>query len=317
MARPVHMVGEAALDERTHESWGNVRERGEELGMRSAKVKVLTAAAALIVMGGLCSTASAGSIFLTGHDPDFHAQLDSGAQNLLAKALNYVTVGTYNTTGTKFLWVESRISPPGGHLIGEDGLAAIGLTLGTHYDRADGAEFASVDLSQYTAIAIASSFGGLLTRTELDALIARSADIKTFINAGGGLFASSERDGQGADLLGVNPDVFGYLPVIVTSQGNSGPYTVTPYGSATFGLTNGDLNSPTHNSFGLVGGLNVVDTDATGAAVTLAGNVNIGGGGFTAAVPLPSSFFLGLVGGLVVVGLGTGRRRKSGDDTCC
>lgn len=81
--------------------------------------------------------------------------------------------------------MESRRSTPGGHLTGESSLGILGLTLGTHYDRANGSELAGVDFSIYEAIAIASSFGGKLTRAELDALIARSADIKNFINAGG------------------------------------------------------------------------------------------------------------------------------------
>ena len=126
---------------------------------------------------GIVPVVSAGPVFLTGHDPDFHAQGSAGAKNLLNIALSFVTGGTYNLNdGNKFLWVESRIgdpglpSLPGGHLIGENGLGAIGLTLGTHYDRANAAELPTVNFSNYTAIAIASSFGGLLRRVELDEL---------------------------------------------------------------------------------------------------------------------------------------------------
>ncbi len=120
--------------------------------------------------------AGAGPIFLTGHDPDFHAQSSPGAKNLLREGLNFVTGGTFDDgAATKFLWVESRISPPAGHLIGEAGLNSIGLILGTNYDRVNAAELATVNFSNYTAIAIASSFGGLLGQAELNGLIARKA----------------------------------------------------------------------------------------------------------------------------------------------
>jgi len=99
---------------------------------------------------------------------------------------------------------------------------------------------------------------------------------------------------RGDDLLvsgaTTPPDLFGYLPVTVTSIGASAPFIVTPFGS-TLGLVNSDLNSPTHNSFGLVGGLDVVDTDMAGNATTLAGIVMVNGGGFT-PVPEPATLLL-------------------------
>ena len=93
-----------------------------------------------------------------------------------------------------------------------------------------------------------------MSAAELTWLVARAADIKTFINNGGGLFASAECYPCGADLAGNAANLFAYLPVTVTSIGANAPFTVTPYGQ-TLGLTGADLNDPTHNSFGLVGGL--------------------------------------------------------------
>jgi hypothetical protein len=268
----------------------------------------------------MSSVTWAGPVFLTGHDPDFHAQGEAGAQRLLTSGLAFVTGGTYvagntfagaSTLGSgKFLWVESNIGIPGGHRRGENGLISIGLTAGTDYDSVNAAGFTALaDFSAYSAIGIASSFGGLLTRAELDALILRSGDIGDFINFGGGLFASSECFPCGANLLAGSdaPDLFGYLPIDVTSIGANAPFTVTAAGAAApFSLTNADLNSPTHNSFGLTGGLTIIDTDSQGNATTLAGDVLIDDGGF---VPVPEPGTLGLfLAGLFGLAL---RRKKA------
>ena len=261
-------------------------------------MKFTRLAAVVACMAALSVTAQAGPVFLTGHDPDFHAQGSTGAQNLLRAGLSYVTGGTFDDgAATKFLWVESRIATPSGHLIGENGLVALGLTLGTNYDRVNAAEFATINLSNYTAIAIASAFGGLLTRAELDALIARKTDIQTFINGGRGLLALAEcfpvlGGVCGANLLdGATPPVpFGYLPISVGSIPNSGSFTVTAFGAG-LGLTNGDVNDPTHNSFAGTGGLNVVDVDGLGSPTTLAGVVLVRDGGFD-PVPAPAALTL-------------------------
>lgn len=274
------------------------------------KTTRLLAAAALAGLAfAMATPASAGAIFLTGHDPDFHAQDSVHAQHLLNAGLGYVTSGAYTDSTRKFLWVESFSAPTGGHRVGEKGLEAIGLTLGTQFDWVDAAGLASVDLSQYEAIAIASSFGGMLTRAELDGLIARKADIAAFVNSGGGLMALAECAPQSTfcldDNLGSNPNLFGYLPVTVSSVDTQSPYGLTAAGQAMFpGLTDDDMNDPTHNSFGAVGGLTVVDTDANGIATTLAGVVQISDTGF---VPEPGSMALAALGLLAAAGV----RRKA------
>ncbi len=272
------------------------------------------AVACAVAFSLVAGTAHAGPIFLTGHDPDFHTQTNgaaSGAGNFLTVGLNYAMGGLLNDNVHKFLWVESALSPSGGHVTGFNSLPLIGLTVGQDYDVVNAAGLATANLSNYTAIAVASSFGGMLTSAELNELIARSADIATFINAGGGLFASSECEPTSGSCLAdtlaaAHGALFGFLPISVSSVPTTTPYTLTAFG-ATLGFSvagQGYINECcTHNSFGLVGGLNVVDYDPNGLATPLAGVANVGPGGFTPPVPEPGTMTL------LGLGLAVGARR--------
>ena len=73
------------------------------------------------------STAKAGSIFLTGHDPDFHSLSSfsdpTGPRKINTTAIGYILDPGFNAFAAqgvnKFLFVESSISTPARHRIGK------------------------------------------------------------------------------------------------------------------------------------------------------------------------------------------------------
>ena len=263
-----------------------------------AAAAIVAAVSALVLAAG---SAQAGPVFLTGHDPDFHAQGQASGVNEEVVALNFVTGGTYAGGVTKFLFVESNLPATSGHLVGMNSLTgALGLTAGVNFDQVNAAGLASVNFNNYSAIVVASTFGGMLTDAEITELVARKADIASFVNAGGGLAAFAECGVSfgNCDASNVNAStpLFGFVPIGVSSVSTTAPYNVTPFG-ASLGLTNADVDDCcTHNSFAAAAGLNVVDFDQLGVPTTLAGIVKITDGGFTPGVPEPSTWAMLMVG---------------------
>lgn len=228
-----------------------------------------------------------GSIFLTGHDPDFHASLGgnlAGARHINNVAINFVMDPGFNpfvAGAPKFLFVESRIPTPGGHTIGKNGIVASGYVEGVNFDHAD-ASTLNAAINQlglpggYSAIVIASDFGGLLTQAELNILNGRQASIANFLNAGGGLYAMSESN-SGAHLT-PGGGQYAYIPTIVTAvnvdQSEVGN-TVTPFG-ASLGLTAADVNgNASHAVFTGINGFSIVDQDASGRILSIAGRERV------------------------------------------
>jgi hypothetical protein len=231
--------------------------------------------------------ALAGSIFLTGHDPDFHASLGGnfvGARNINNVAINYVRDAGFNpfvASAPKFLFVESRIAPPAGHTVGKNGIVASGYVEGVDFDHHD-ASTLNAALNQlgtpggYSAIVIASDFGGILTQNELNILNGRQADIANFLNLGGGLYAMAESN-SGAGLT-PGGGQYAFIPTIVSSvnvdQSESG-FTVSPLGAA-LGLTDADVNgNASHVVFTGINGFTPVDYDGQGRILSIAGREQV------------------------------------------
>lgn len=268
-------------------------------------------------------TATAGSIFLTGHDPDFHASnaagtaVDSiGAVHINQIAIDYILDPSFNLVAssgvTKFLFVESSRTPPGGHRVGKNGIIQSGFVEGVDFDHHDASTLnAALDGlgTTYAGIVVASDFGGLLSQAELDILNSRSVDIVDFLNVdNGGLYAMAE----GNNGAGLTPGggFFGFLPFVVSTTGKNqseAGTTVTAFGAA-LGLTNSDVSSNfSHNIFDDDFGMNIVDVDRSGQILSLATrsviDPNLG------VVPVPAAAWLFATALIGLVGFG--KRRKA------
>ena len=261
-------------------------------------------------------TATAGSIFLTGHDPDFHASnaagtaVDSiGAVHINQIAIDYILDPSFNLVAssgvTKFLFVESSRTPPGGHRVGKNGIIQSGFVEGVDFDHHDASTLnAALDGlgTTYAGIVVASDFGGLLSQAELDILNSRSVDIVDFLNA----------MAEGNNGAGLTPGggFFGFLPFVVSTTGKNqseAGTTVTAFGAA-LGLTNSDVSSNfSHNIFDDDFGMNIVDVDRSGQILSLATrsviDPNLG------VVPVPAAAWLFATALIGLVGFG--KRRKA------
>jgi PEP-CTERM motif len=266
--------------------------------LRISNALACIAVLATLLVGAV--RAEAGAIFLTGHDPDFHAVLGgntTGARAINTTAIEYIMDPLFNPYGSlPFIFVESNLPPPGGHTFGEAGIVVSGYTTGVDYVNHDALTLNTALNglgTLYGGIVVASDFGGDLRQAELDILNARSADIISFLNSGGGLYAMAESN-NGAGLT-PGGGHFGFLPFIVTSTGfdqSEVGITVTAFG-ASLGLTNADVNgNASHNIFTGTGGMQVVDRDQFGNILTLATRSVIDNGGVVSTVPEPATLLL-------------------------
>ena len=199
-----------------------------------------------------------GSVFITGHDPDYHSQDPScsgeGAKRLLTVAIDYAT----NKSAKPLLVVYP--DAPDTSDAHRDSIAGL-REVTTNFDQMNASDFRIADLTpyEYSAIFVPSDFGGELTQEELDALNDRTKDIRRYVNAGGGLIALAESNG--GDGLTTGGGHYEFVPGSVksTAAGHKFGDKVTAFG-ADLGLTNDDVTcNYSHNYFETTAGMNVVD----------------------------------------------------------
>lgn len=233
-----------------------------------------------------------GGIFVTGHDPDYHASAggnNAGAEHIIQHAIAYVTNNNNNNTSNlKILLVtDLRNSTGPGYSDPRLGMNAAGFTKFDVADYGSGTpgtlDLHKVNFTSYDVVVVASSFGGWLRQDELKILNNRSADLISYINKGGGLVAFAEPSYRfvgwnvSSFYPGNNTDTtltFGFIPFVVSETPLGQPeegFKVTEFGASELGLNDSDVNGNfAHNIFTNTGGMNIVDVDAAGNAVSLA-----------------------------------------------
>ena len=256
--------------------------------------------------------ASAGSIFITGHDPIWHSGIGgnfTGARNLARTGIQFARAGS----PLPFLFIESNDPVPSGNAY-----TLPFLTTALSYLPGDFVHMNATGLSalpdfraaldSYSAIVVASDHGGMLSADELAFLNAHSADIIDYINDGGGLYAEAESNATG--MIGSTP-TFGFLPFLVSStsfQTAESGNTVTAFG-ASLGLVNTDVNGNfSHNFFSSTGGMTPVDLYNGNPQMPL--TLAFRGPITPTGVPEPSTFVL-LTAGLLAAGLRRQRQSRS------
>jgi hypothetical protein len=177
----------------------------------------------------------AGGIFITGHDPDYHAIRgnNQGSINIIRRAVEYVT---FNAASPSMLLVTDVENPGGDQVDSRLGLAAAGYS----FDVADYGsgepgilDLALINFSDYEVVVIASSYGGWLRQRELDILLARSGEVLDYINGGGGLVAFSESGPRAGDIPLTAP--YKYIPFVISINGRYASSANIAYGLTTVG----------------------------------------------------------------------------------
>src|SRR5262245_21086804 len=165
--------------------------------VRHKEIRSWLTVSLLMLGAALNAPLPAGSLFVSGHDSEFHAAFGpdaSGAQDLINRALEFARDG--NVAPILFLQTDTSNLSLGDHTDSRTGLVASGYSFGTtpgnHFVAVTAMQFLTTDLSLYSAIFIPSHHGGTLTGSDLLALNSRSADILDYLNEGGGLVAFAE-----------------------------------------------------------------------------------------------------------------------------
>lgn len=219
--------------------------------------KLASAALALALLAP--ASALGGRLVATGHDADSHCSGQdptSGQCHFVKVAVDYVRGGAPNPARPMLLidcstqgWV-SRALVNGGV-----GGGAANQVICPSTNPA-GFAGTAITTSQFSALVVGSSGDQInlgLGTQDSDALNARKAEIASFFNAGGGIFALS------GGFSGDDPTdpYYQFVPIGIGGKQVSSPFRLTPDGQG-LGFqdspngvgTNDDINCcPTHNSF--------------------------------------------------------------------
>ena len=260
--------------------------------MGKGTVRVRAALIAGAVLGAVCFVGALGSpasalttsnFVATGHDMDYHC---SGGDSNECAYLQIVLNRVRNGSSLPVLTLDHGAELTNSLMI-----------LGIPFDNVDPNDATALNATAlvdgsgnklFSAIVTASDqgCGGCDNDATSSANInARTADIKTFFNAGGGILALAGGD--------ENADYYNFVPLPnVASTPVSAPFTVTSAGSA-LGITDAMANCcATHNSFLPPSSpLVALETDSAAKTETIAAfDVIIGGGGFeTTTVSAPTT----------------------------
>jgi hypothetical protein len=234
--------------------------------------------------------AEAGTLIVTGHDPDYHARRGPntrGARHFLQQAIAFASGGKAEP---RILFITSPL-----HGGGERSDSRIGLRLAgfSKFDVADADgttgtyDLHTVRFSDWDVVIVASDYGGWLEQGEVDVLMERKEDVLRALNTTPVGFIvlneSGNRDPNrsSGDDPGIVRFRYGFLPFLsaVVAPGHAeSKIRLTAAGEA-MGFLSDDVTGNTyHSSFDASGGLDVVDFDG-GAPVTLATREPLSAGG--------------------------------------